>query len=321
MFDGLGYWELIYMTAIAGVAFCFGMLTRFVLSRKKKVKSRTDEPTIEELTEQKFNLAEANIKMLENKEQLEELTAQLKDKQVKLEATKHMLTRQTESLKKLNDALGEEKDKSERLLLNILPPLVAEELKFKGHADPEHFDDVTVLFTDIVNFTAKSAVITPAELIGELNIIFTEFDNIIERNNCERIKTIGDAYLAISGITPQQRVDHVANMLNATLEIIHFLNKRNDESKHQWEIRAGIHTGSLVGGIVGVKKYIYDIFGDTVNTAARLEQHSEPMRINVSQAVFEVVQDRFDFREREPVEMKGKGLQKMYFLERPKLRM
>ena len=166
MFDGLGYWELIYMTAIAGVAFCFGMLTRFVLSRKKKVKSRTDEPTIEELTEQKFNLAEANIKMLENKEQLEELTAQLKDKQVKLEATKHMLTRQTESLKKLNDALGEEKDKSERLLLNILPPLVAEELKFKGHADPEHFDDVTVLFTDIVNFTAKSAVITPAELMA-----------------------------------------------------------------------------------------------------------------------------------------------------------
>jgi len=321
LFDGFEYWELIFLTAIAGVAFCFGVMTRFALTRKKKVKPRFDGPTIEELTEQKFNLAEANLKMLENKEQLEELTAQLKDKQTKLQASKHMLTRQTETLKKLNDALGEEKDKSERLLLNILPPLVAEELKFKGHADPEHFDDVTVLFTDIVNFTAKSALISPAELIGELNIIFTEFDNIIERNHCERIKTIGDAYLAVSGITPQQRKAHVANMLNAALEIIYFLKRRNDESEHHWEIRAGIHTGSLVGGIVGVKKYIYDIFGDTVNTAARLEQHSSPMRINVSHAVFEAVQDQFEFTEREPVEMKGKGLQKMYFLERPKLRM
>lgn len=275
--------------------------------------------TVEELTAQKFSLAEANLNMLESKELLEEQKRQLEEQKMLLESNREMLELQKQKLAEtnlklfqLNEELEIEKGRSEKLLLNILPPQVAEELKATGRTEPEYFDSVTVLFSDLVNFTTKAAAMSPAELIGELNDIFTNFDNIAEANCCERVKTIGDAYLAVSGIDSEE--GHTGNMLRAAVAMIDYLHRRNAQGGHQWQIRIGIQCGSLVGGVVGVKKYIYDIFGDTVNTAARLEHHCEPMRVNVSAEVVAAVGSDFSFEARPAVEVKGKGLMPMFFL-------
>lgn len=207
-----------------------------------------------------------------------------------------------------------EREKSEKLLLNILPERVADELKNSGESKPQHFDKVTLFFSDFVGFTQMSAEVEPEELIHQLNELFTRFDEIMEKNNCERIKTIGDAYLAVCGI-PEEDSDHALNILNAAIEIRDYLEQYRKDTGRQWEVRIGLHSGSAVGAIVGTKKYIYDIFGDSVNTASRMESNSEPGRINVSETTWELVQDRFDFEKREPVMVKGKGLMNMYFLK------
>lgn len=212
--------------------------------------------------------------------------------------------------------ISKEKKKSERLLLNILPDKVARELKTTGKTEPERFESVTVLFSDIVGFTEISSRLEPAYLIGELNDIFTLFDGIMTKNGCERIKTIGDAYFAVSGM-PAADPDHARNIGMAALEMLRALEERNSTSKVCWQIRIGLHSGPVVGGVVGVRKYIYDVFGDTVNTASRMENNSLPMRINVSETAHELLRDSFLFEEREPVPVKGKGLCTMYFLKEP----
>ncbi|WP_207680024.1 adenylate/guanylate cyclase domain-containing protein [Desulfonema magnum] len=207
-----------------------------------------------------------------------------------------------------------EKEKSDKLLLNILPLRVANDLKEKGKTEPESYENVTVYFSDIVGFTKKSAELDPKFLIDELNDIFTAFDNIIEKNHCERIKTIGDAYLCVCGM-PEENSNHAKNVVRSAIEIIEYLKKRNHHTKAQWEIRVGIHTGKVVGGVVGVKKYIYDVFGDTINTASRMESNSEPMKINISEATYHLVKHKFKFVERETIVVKGKGDMKMYFID------
>jgi class 3 adenylate cyclase len=207
-----------------------------------------------------------------------------------------------------------EREKSEKLLLNILPESVARELKDTGASIPQRFDNVTFFFSDFVGFTGMSAEVEPEELIEQLNELFTEFDNIMERNGCERIKTIGDAYLAVCGI-PEADPRHGENIIKAAQEIIAFLDSYRQETGRQWKVRIGIHSGSAVGAIVGTKKYIYDVFGDSVNTASRMESNSEPGRINISETTFDLVKDRFEFEEREPVMVKGKGQMNMFFLK------
>jgi class 3 adenylate cyclase/Flp pilus assembly protein TadD len=206
-----------------------------------------------------------------------------------------------------------EKEKSDKLLLNILPLKVATDLKERGMTEPESFPNVTVYFSDIVGFTKKSAMLDPKFVIDELNDIFTAFDSIIERNHCERIKTIGDAYFCVCGM-PEEDPDHAENIVRSAQEIIQYLKERNRNSRAEWEIRVGIHSGKVVGGVVGVKKYIYDVFGDTINTASRMESNSEPMRINISEVTYELVKERFNFIEREATFVKGKGEMKMYFV-------
>jgi class 3 adenylate cyclase len=151
-------------------------------------------------------------------------------------------------------------------------------------------------------------------LIEELNDMFTVFDNIMEKNRCERVKTIGDAYLAVCGMS-ERNENHADHMITSAKEILRYMEERNARSEIQWKIRIGIHSGKIVGGVVGVKKYIYDIFGDTINTASRMESTSAPMKINVSQATYQIVKDRFRFIARDPAEVKGKGQMMMYFLE------
>ncbi|MCD4747159.1 MAG: adenylate/guanylate cyclase domain-containing protein, partial [Bacteroidales bacterium] len=212
------------------------------------------------------------------------------------------------------EELALEKEKTEELLLNTLPLKVVNELKENGKSEPESFDNVTVYFSDIVGFTDISSKLDPKALISELNEMFTVFDDIMVKHNCERIKTIGDAYLAVSGM-PRKNKNHAENMVNAAIDIKHYLENRNDSSEIKWQARIGIHTGKVVGGIVGVRKYIYDVFGDTINTASRMESNSEPMRINVSETTYMILKDKYNFIKRETINVKGKGSMKMFFLD------
>ena len=180
------------------------------------------------------------------------------------------LCRLQRQLGEKNHQLEVEKQKSEALLLNVLPARVAAELMEKGSCAPQSFPEVTVCFVDIVQFTSAAAILAPEVLIGELNILFTAFDRIAEANRCERMKTIGDAYLFICGI-PEANEHHTQDTAIAALEMVAYLRERNRTASQQWQVRIGIHSGPVVGGIVGSKKYLYDIFGDTVNIAARLE--------------------------------------------------
>ena len=225
------------------------------------------------------------------------------------------------SLKEKNKIIKEqkelveiEKEKSDVLLLNILPHKVAEDLKLKGFTEPEEFRNVSVFFSDFVGFTEISSHLPPKVIIEELNDLYTSFDNIMQINECERIKTIGDAYMAVCGM-PILNADHAYNLAEAARQLIVFLEKRNQTSNIKWKIRVGIHSGKVVGGIVGTKKFIYDIFGDTINVAARMETNSLPMRINLSEYTYNLLKDKYHFEKREPIIVKGKGLTNMYFLE------
>jgi len=217
------------------------------------------------------------------------------------------------SLRAARRAVEVEREKADRLLLSILPAPVARELKDTGRSTPQSFPAVTVLFSDLVDFTRKSRDLDPETLLSELNDLFTGFDRIVERNGCERIKTIGDAYFAVSGI-PEQVGDHASRMVRAAREMGAFLRERNVKAPYQWEMRLGVHSGCAVGGIVGTHKYLYDVFGDTVNTASRMETSSEPMEINVSAATAGLLGDEFRLERRAPLEVKGKGSMDMFFV-------
>ncbi len=211
--------------------------------------------------------------------------------------------------------LKDEKQKSDNLLLNILPEEVAEELKEKGTADAKLFNDVTVLFTDFKGFTTVSERLTAQQLVDELHTCFSAFDKIMEKYNIEKIKTVGDAYLAVSGL-PVANLNHALDMVKAAIEIRNFIATRKQQLTGQetFDVRIGIHSGHVVAGIVGVKKFAYDIWGDTVNTAARMEQNSEAGKINISETTYELVNDKFNCEYRGEIEAKNKGKLKMYFV-------
>jgi adenylate cyclase len=208
----------------------------------------------------------------------------------------------------------EQKQRSDNLLLNILPEEVAEELKLKGESKAHRYDRVSVLFTDFVNFTKISEQLGVEELLHELNINFTAFDRIMEKHGLEKIKTIGDAYLAVCGL-PVADKHHAENTVKAALDILAFVQKRKQEVPYGLDIRIGINSGSLIAGIIGVKKFAYDIWGDTVNIAARMEQHGEAGKINISENTFDLVKDDFVCVHRGMLEAKGKGEMNMYFVE------
>jgi class 3 adenylate cyclase len=219
---------------------------------------------------------------------------------------------------KLNLAITLEKEKSDNLLLNILPEEVAEELKLKGSAEAKQFDEVTVLFTDFKDFTQIAETMTATELVNELNIYFKAFDNIITRLNIEKIKTIGDSYMCVGGL-PTVHPSHATDVVSAGLEIQAFVENhskiRQQNGKEPIQIRIGIHTGPVVAGIVGIKKYAYDIWGDTVNTASRMESSGEAGKVNISQNTYELVKDQFRCSPRGKIMAKHKGEMEMYFVD------
>ena len=211
-----------------------------------------------------------------------------------------------------------EKQKSDDLLLNILPEEVANELKEKGSADAKQFDMVTVMFTDFKGFTKISERLSPSQLVEEIHICFKAFDAIIAKHNIEKIKTIGDAYMCAGGL-PVSNETHAIDVVNAAIEIRQFmqehLEKKKLASQEVFEIRIGIHTGPVVAGIVGIRKFAYDIWGDTVNIASRLESSGEAGKINISGSTYECVKDHFSCTYRGKIEAKNKGQIDMYFVE------
>ena len=224
------------------------------------------------------------------------------------------VVQQKEEIEHQHKELKIEKKKSDDLLLNILPAEVAEELRETGRSEARFFNDVTVLFTDFVDFTKAGERMSPQELVDELHICFKTFDDIITRHGIEKIKTIGDAYLAVCGL-PQPVAGHAVLAVQAAQEIMQFMAARKAQLKDKaFDVRIGVHSGSVVAGIVGVKKFAYDIWGDTVNTAARMEQNSEAGKINISQTTYELVKDKISCTYRGKIEAKGKGMMKMYYV-------
>jgi class 3 adenylate cyclase len=204
------------------------------------------------------------------------------------------------------------------LLLNILPEETAEELKATGTAKAKSFDMVSVLFTDFKNFTQASELLSPEELVGEINLCYSEFDRIITKFGIEKIKTIGDSYMCAGGI-PMVNDTHHFDIINAALEMIAFIEKNKQDKIANglpyFELRLGIHTGPVVAGIVGIKKFSYDIWGDTVNTASRMESSGEIGKVNISGSTYELVKDKFICTYRGKVQAKNKGMIDMYFVE------
>ena len=210
------------------------------------------------------------------------------------------------------------KRKSDSLLLNILPEKVADELKRTGKSKATKFEGVTVIFTDFKGFTEMTEMLSAEDLVSEINLCFSEFDAIMSKYGIEKIKTIGDAYMAASGL-PIPDPDHAIKAVDAAIEMVDFIAKRKSSleslNKPAFEMRVGLNTGHVIAGIVGTKKFQYDIWGDTVNIASRMESGGEPGKVNISESTYTLVKERFKCIPRGKIKAKGKGEMEMYFVE------
>ena len=206
-----------------------------------------------------------------------------------------------------------EQQKSEKLLLNILPPSIAQRLKENNSVIADHFASATVMFSDIVGFTAMSEKVTPTELVNRLNRIFSAFDDLAEKHGLEKIKTIGDAYMVAGGF-PELRDGHANDVSAMALDMLEAVAQCSREMDQPVSIRIGIHTGPAVAGVIGIKKFVYDVWGDTVNIASRMESSGLPGQIQLSEQAAAMLNGEFLTEERGAVEVKGKGAMKTYWL-------
>jgi len=225
----------------------------------------------------------------------------------------------TRKITEQKDLIEKEKQKTDQLLLNILPQEIANELKETGAVKPHRYENVTVMFTDFVGFSSKSEKMDAEELIDLLNTYYSKFDAIVSKHHLEKIKTIGDSYMCASGL-PVASPNHALNTVKAALEIQEFIQKINEEKKksgqNYFECRLGIHSGSVIAGIVGTKKFAYDIWGDDVNIASRMETASESGKVNISGSTYDLIKKHFECRQRGEIEVKNRGHINMYFIER-----
>ncbi|MBD2112810.1 MULTISPECIES: adenylate/guanylate cyclase domain-containing protein [Cyanophyceae] len=265
----------------AGVG--FGLLGRWLLKQLMQESQR--------LARAEQALAHESVLRLAN--------ARYQEKAVELEIT----------LKELN----KEKERSEQLLINILPESIVQRLKENDTSIAEHFDEVTILFADIVNFTPIAARLQPFEVVELLNGIFSEFDDLVEEFGLEKIKTIGDAYMVAAGL-PVPRTDHAEAIANMALAMQQRVADFRSKTGEAFQIRVGINTGTVVAGVIGTKKFIYDLWGDTVNVASRMESTGLAGGIQVTAATYNWLKDRYDFEVRGTVQVKGKGAMETYWL-------
>lgn len=232
----------------------------------------------------------------------------------KIKELEYMIESYSKLIERQNRDLKKEKERAERILLNIMPESVYEEWKEFGVTVPQRFDEASVLMLDFVGFTDMAISRDPTKLISELNDIFTGFDRIVEQFGCERLKTMGDAYVAVSGM-PDSNPDHARNIAEVALRMVRFLKRRNRTSAEQWHCRIGINSGPVIGSIVGVQKYVYDIFGPGMNLAARMEPLCGPMEILLCEDMYGLINQDFRFTELGVHEIQGFGPKQIYRLE------
>ncbi|MBL8995135.1 MAG: adenylate/guanylate cyclase domain-containing protein [Spirochaetia bacterium] len=221
----------------------------------------------------------------------------------------------------LSRNLNQERQKSDRLLRNILPEPVADELKARERVEPVHYDSVSMLFTDMVGFTKIAERLSPAELVKELDEVFRAFDEIVRKHGLEKIKTIGDSYMAGAGL-PIANQTHAVDAVLCGLAFQRFSIERRKKGGQPWELRLGIHSGGVVAGVVGQDKFAYDVWGDTVNTASRLESAGVADEVNISESTCALVKDFFECESRGKIAAKNKGELEMYIVRglRPEFR-
>jgi class 3 adenylate cyclase len=210
--------------------------------------------------------------------------------------------------------LDHEHARSERLLRNVLPDRIAERLKDGPIAVADRFDDVTVLFADLVGFTPLSVTLAPERMVELLNQVFTRFDELAARHGVEKIKTIGDAYMVVSGL-PELRADHAEAAARMALDLRAAIAEISRATGHKLELRIGLCSGPAVAGVIGIQKFAYDLWGDTVNTAARMESQGTPGQIQVSESTYRLLRERYAFEDRGVIDVKGKGPMRTYFLQ------
>ncbi len=221
-------------------------------------------------------------------------------------------------IQKTKQIIEKERNRSDELLLNILPKETANELKLKGKVAAKKFESVTVLFSDFKAFTQYAEQLSPELLVERVDYYFSGFDQIIEKHGLEKIKTIGDAYMCASGL-PFPTKDHATKMVLAAFEMAEFVkDAKKENSPNQFEVRIGINTGPVVAGVVGSKKFAYDIWGDTVNIAARMESNSEPGKINISENTYQLIKGEFECEYRGEIEARNRGMMKMYYVKERK---
>jgi adenylate cyclase len=227
------------------------------------------------------------------------------------------LARTLHQLKLQKKQLEAEQEKTYHILRNILPAEIVKSLKAGTVIHPRPYRNVTVIMADLVNFTEKATRMSPRKLLDELRIIFTKFDEISQKHNCVRIKTIGDAYMAASGIFSNSK-EHALRAAKAACEMRDFIRKRNQQDGIQWELRIGLNSGEIIAGFISKHNLSYDIFGDNVNIAARMQTYSGPMQINISESTRKLLAPYYNFVRRVPQRVKGKGMLEMYYLHTPK---
>jgi class 3 adenylate cyclase len=269
-------------------------------------KEKLHFETIERMKAQEESLRQAN----ENARLIQEQNAMLEQK----------VAERTQELLEKNTILDAEMKRSEELLLNILPYDTAQELKAKGSTEARHYSDITVMFTDFKGFTGIAEKLTPQQLVTEIDMYFKAFDLIADMHGIEKIKTIGDAYMAAGGL-PTENTTHAQDVIRAAIDIRAFVENQKSiriaKDLPYFEIRIGVHTGPVVAGVVGHRKFAYDIWGDAVNLASRMESSGEAGRINISAATYERIKDQFTCTFRGEIEAKNKGQVGMYFVEIP----
>jgi adenylate cyclase len=256
-------------------------------------------------------------------EQQEALRRLSRQTMIHLELRRQLLERNVmlQELQRARDQAVAEKGESDRLLLNILPASIAQELKTSERVQPRFFDSATVIFIDFTGFTRLVESMEPANIIDQLDQHFTRFDDIMTAHRLEKLKTIGDAYLAVGGLPVPNRT-HALDAALGALRILDYLSKVNRQREKlrlpPWQVRIGINTGPVIAGVVGKHKFTYDIWGNAVNTAQRVEAAGMPNRIGIAESTWQHIKARFDTESRGPVEVKHQGLVNMYYLNRIK---
>ena len=244
---------------------------------------------------------------------LANLQKTLRQQALKLKEQNSRLQQEIHERQEIESALRQEQQKSEQLLLNILPEAVVNQLKqFQGSL-AERFDDATVLFADIVNFTPLAAHYSPLELVNLLNQIFSTFDRLAEDSRLEKVKTVGDAYMAVGGV-PVSHADHAEAVAEMALAMQAAIAQFSPAQRAPLQLRIGINTGTVVAGVIGIKKFSYDLWGDTVNVASRMESQGQPGKIQVTEATYQRLRERFQFTPAQEIEIKGKGPMRTYYL-------